>query len=89
MSQIHYFSQSKNEFNFVGFETYLKVTHNKNIDTTMGIIRDIKIYLSETERTDETDDKKLLNIKQLEAFLRNMKETKLYKPTTRAENCGD
>jgi len=57
---------------------------NKNNDTAMAIIRDVKMYLKETDMA-EPDLNKLLNIKQLESFMKKMKDQKEYKATTMAE----
>ena len=70
-------------FDYEGFHTYLNVTFNKSNETVMAISKDIEIYLKET-KTNETDTMKLLNLQQLEAFLKVMKDTKKFKPTTRA-----
>ena len=47
-------------------------------------IRDVKGYLRETNSA-EPDLNKLLNVEQLECFLKKMKDEKHYKPTTRTE----
>ena len=74
-------------FDFDGFFTYLKVTQNKNNDTAKATIRDVKLYLDFTKLNEfnESDELKLLNIKELERFLSIMKDKKMYKPTTMAE----
>ena len=71
-------------FDLAGFETYLKVTHNKSNDTARSIIRDVNLYLVDFEPK-EKDENKLLNASKLARFLRHMEEIKKYKATTRAE----
>ena len=47
------------KFDFDGFYTYPKVPQNKNTDTAKEIIRDVKVYLSSVQVTDESDKKPL------------------------------
>ena len=60
------------------------VTCNKNKETTASILRDVRMYLDETDTT-ESDYNKLLDIQQLENFVEVMTNQKEYRPTTRAE----
>ena len=70
--------------NFEEFQTYLRITCNKNKETTASILRDVQMYLNETDTT-ESDYKKLLDVQQLENFVDVMINRKEYRPTTRAE----
>ena len=74
-----------NTFDFEEFRTYLRVTHNKNQDTTAAIIRDVKMYLNNDEQDNATDCERLLNIRGIEMFVEVMQDDKHYKATTRAE----
>ena len=39
------------QLNFEEFQVYLRVTHNKNKETTAAMLRDIQMYLNETNQT--------------------------------------
>ena len=75
---------SSDSLDLEGFQAYLRVRHNKNNDTARDIIRDVTLYLRETD-TAKPDLNKLLNLQQLESSMKEMKDEKGFKPTTMAE----
>ena len=85
-SHINLFLQSTRQVDMLDFEefkVYLRVTQNKNKETTESIARDVRMYLNQNKTSTESDYNKLLNIQQLETFVEVMSDQ--YKPTTRAE----
>ena len=57
---------------------------NKNNDTAKVIIRDVKVYLSSVQVTDESD-KKTFKHERTGKIFKQYEEKKMYKPTTRAK----
>ncbi|XP_065919571.1 uncharacterized protein [Dysidea avara] len=74
------------EFDYEGFQTYLKVSYSKNPTTAKSITRDVNLYLGRAEGSN-CDILKLLNITELERFMEIMKDPKQlkFKPSTRKE----
>ena len=65
------------------FNNHFQIRHNLIFERAKFNKRDQREY--NDEEVDGTDDEKLLSIRQIESFVKVMKEDKQYKPTMRAE----